>query len=221
MARILPALAAARPRRLCPKKGSIVNSFEYRFRSFEDFSWAGVSRVAEYYRRAAAAEHQPPRSMTLAAGAACEHVIQHLEPGVAGDFSQRHGPYAFWLYGRAEQDTQIKTLLRSNEPVAAEIGRSQELQWHLLGKLDLVGRMPMLKIENAGSGSVECGALLFTDDLSLVPAGGVEDVERRVYGFSRRDLGRSSLSPDVMTVFQEYEASAVYECGPRPLAAGD
>ena len=198
-----------------------MNQPEYRFRSLEDFSWEGVSRVAEYYRRAEADEHQPPRSIPLAPGAVCEHVIQHLEPCADGDFSQRHGPYAFWLYGKADEDTQVKALVRSNDAATADIAASQELRWHRLGEMDLIGRMPSLKIENLGRATLACQMLLFTNDLKLAPTGDVDDVERGIYGFCRRDLGRSVLSPDVMTVFQEYEACVVYECGARPLVAGD
>ena len=195
---------------------------EYRFVSFDRFSRRGISRVAEYCRRGRDDAWRRHRPVTLGAGEACEYTVQHVQPGIADiDYTERHGPYALWLYAKARGDVKLEAKLYGNDPAAVALPCSDAAVWHRLGDVGLIARMPLLKVTNAGPDEIECRLLLITDDLSLRPEGDRDDVERAVYGFCRRNLGRSTLNPDEMTVFGECDADVTYECGSRGLAQGD
>ena len=97
---------------------------EYRFIEFEAFSRAGASRSAVYEERADAAGYVPRRPVVLGPGDRAEYVVQHVAPGRAGDYTQRHGPYAFWLYGRSARDVRLDVHLSHNEPIEASVPAS-------------------------------------------------------------------------------------------------
>jgi len=197
-------------------------SHEYRFVPFEHFSRRGVSRTAEYDLRGRSEAWRKHRPVFLKAGESCDYVVQHVLPGAGAiDYGERHGPYALWVYARAQEDTQLEASLYGNDALGVSVPASRSAGWYGLGEAALISRMPLLKVTCAGPGEIECRLLLVTDYLSLQPKGGRDDVETEVYGFCRRDLGRSSIDPDVVTVFEESDVAATYECGSRGLAPGD
>lgn len=197
-----------------------MESKEYRWLDCDDFSGAGRKRADRYYEKARNPAAAWPRSALLMAGQTLEQVLYNLVPGQEGDFTRPRGPFRFWLYAAVHGTPQVQLSVagRTAEPVVLRGGH--EPTWHLLGELPLQYRVPRLVLCHSGGGPVECFHLLFTDDFDLRPQGEVSAVERQVYGFTRADLGTSTLEPAQARVGERRVLRMTYTVGEVGLAVG-
>lgn len=94
-------------------------------------------------------------------------------------------------------------------------------RWLDLGVTDqLDARFGQLRVEGMSVEQARASRLLFTRDLDFVPEGDLETVERAVFGISRRNAGRTSLSPSRIEVGAPVVLEATYTAGPQGLPAG-
>ena len=105
---------------------------------------------------------------------------------------------------------------------SGEVGESAgDLRWLDLGVTDqLAARFGQLRIEGMTIAQARRSKLLITRDTDLRPQGSLDAVEQAVFGISRRDAGRSTLSPSRGEVGESASFEAVYVTGPGGLAAG-
>ena len=193
--------------------------FEYRFRPMAAMTHSHRPRSPLHYRRAAmgALVDEP---LLLDAGNTIDHVLHHIVPGKAGDHQERHGPYAFWLLAEAPHGAVVETSLGQEPSQQLELPPTVDRQWHHLGALHLQGRVPRLAVAHRGGAAVTCHHLLFTDDARFEPRGSVAQVEARIYGVGHDQLGRTTLTPDDITVGDTIDLDYSYIAGPAGIAPG-
>ncbi|MFW6155952.1 MAG: CehA/McbA family metallohydrolase [Armatimonadota bacterium] len=105
---------------------------------------------------------------------------------------------------------------------AREVGEGEgPLRWLDLGVTDrLNARFGQLRIEGMTIAEARESKLLITRDLDLRAEGALEDVEEAVFGISRRNAGRTTLSPSRGEVGESVSFELTYTAGPHGLPGG-
>ncbi|MGI5817800.1 MAG: CehA/McbA family metallohydrolase [Armatimonadota bacterium] len=103
-----------------------------------------------------------------------------------------------------------------------EAGEGPEGLWWLdLGVTDRLGaRFGQLRIEGMTVAEARESKLLITRDVEMRAEGTLEAVEEAVFGISRRNAGRTTLSPSRVEVGESAVFEAVYTAGPHGLPGG-
>ncbi|MGC9317489.1 MAG: CehA/McbA family metallohydrolase [Armatimonadota bacterium] len=125
-----------------------------------------------------------------------------------------------WLLSAAE-----KPVLRIEEgrfEAGETVGEGPEgMRWVDMGVAeDLPGRFGQLRVEGMTVQEAREALVLFTRDLDFVPEGSREDVEEALFGISRPNAGRTTLTPSRVEVGEPTEFETTYIAGPRGLPGG-
>lgn len=105
---------------------------------------------------------------------------------------------------------------------AREVGEGEEgLRWLDLGVTDrLAARFGQLRIEGMTIAEARDSKLIITRDLKYRAEGSLEDVEEAIFGISRRNAGRTTISPSRVEVGESATLEVTYTAGPHGLPGG-
>ena len=125
-----------------------------------------------------------------------------------------------WLLTAAERPV-VRIDEQQFEP-AAEVGEGDgALRWLDLGVTDaLAARFAQLRIEGMTIAEARESKLAITRDIDYRAEGALEDVEQAIFGISRADAGRTTLTPSRGTVGEGATFEVTYTAGPHGLPGG-
>jgi hypothetical protein len=125
-----------------------------------------------------------------------------------------------WLLTAAEEPVMR---IDDHEFAPSEVSCEGEggLRWLDLGVTDrLDARFGQVRIEGMTMAEAQDSKLLITRDLNYSAEGPLAEVEEAVFGISRENAGRTTLSPSRLEVGQAAELEVVYTAGPHGLPGG-
>lgn len=94
-------------------------------------------------------------------------------------------------------------------------------RWLDLGvTAEVTGGFGQLRIQGMSISEAHTSALLITQNLDFEPGGDLQQVERQLWGLSRREAGSTTLQPARVTVGEPTRFRLVYTAGPVELPPG-
>ena len=130
------------------------------------------------------------------------------------------------------QTMRLWVLTEAEEPIVrvdehefrptGEVGESEDgLRWLDLGTTDsLDARFGQLRIEGMTMREAQRSKLLFTREIDYRAGGSLAEVEQAIFGVSRRDAGRTVLTPSRAEVGESTRFEATYTPGTQGLPEG-
>jgi hypothetical protein len=125
-----------------------------------------------------------------------------------------------WLLTEVEEP--VVRIDQHEFPPTGEGGESSgDLRWVDLGTTGaLDARFGQLRIEGMTLAQARASKLLITRDVDFKPEGTLGEVEELVFGISRANAGRTTITPSRAEVGESATLEATYTAGPRGLPAG-
>ncbi|MFW5867110.1 MAG: CehA/McbA family metallohydrolase [Armatimonadota bacterium] len=125
-----------------------------------------------------------------------------------------------WLLTSAEEPS-VRIDEREFE-VSDEVGESTDgRRWLDLGVTgELNARFGQVRIEGMTIAEAQESKLLITRDVDYLPEGSLDEVEQMVFGISRKDAGRTAISPSRVEVGESASLEVTYTAGPQGLPPG-